>query len=205
MRPHLQTRKEPVPKESISPFPKAARWDETMLVSRALEGDSFAENAIYRQYAPYLLNLAARLTQRMTDADDVVQETFVIAFRKLQDLNDPKALKPWLIRILISQIKKSFRVRRLRAFFGMDHGKEDAVLSVLARDDADPNARTELKEIDAALQRTPPKWRTVWMLHRIEGMSIRETAQATACSIATVKRYVAAVDTAVQSKTRGLP
>ena len=91
------------PKESVSTLATAARWDDAMLVSRAIAGDPFAENFIFRQHAPYLLNLATRLTRRTSDSDDVVQETFFIAFRKLEKLSDPKALRPWLIRILISQ------------------------------------------------------------------------------------------------------
>ena len=191
--------------ESVSTLARAAQWDDAMLVSRALEGDPFAENAIFRQHAPYLLNLATRLTRRTSDGDDILQETFLVAFRKLEKLEDPEALRPWLIRILISQVKRSFRIRRLRAFFGMDNGREDATLNMLAVHDARPDLRAELKEIDAVLQRTPAKWRTTWILHRVEGMSIHETARAVERSVSTVKRYVTAVDVAIQSKRRVAP
>jgi RNA polymerase sigma-70 factor (ECF subfamily) len=191
-------------KEPVSTLATAARWDDATLVVRALEGDPFAENAIFRQHAPYLVNLATRLTRRVTDADDVVQETFLVAFRKLDALKDPEALRPWLIRILVSQVRKSFRIRKLRAFFGMDDGRDDATLNLLAVHDARPDMRAELKEIDTVLQRTPPEWRTTWMLHRVEGMSIHETARAVDRSISTVKRYVNAVDVTIRSKRRGV-
>jgi RNA polymerase sigma-70 factor (ECF subfamily) len=147
--------KEEGAKGPVSALAKEARWDDAVLVSRALLGDSFAENAIYRQHAPYLLNLAARLTRRISDADDVVQETFLVAFKKLDKLADPKALRSWLIRSLISQVNRSFRIRRLRAFFGMDHGREDATLLILAVHDARPDLRAELKEVDAVLGAEP--------------------------------------------------
>ncbi len=191
--------------EPISTLKRVAEWDDAMLVQRALENDPFAENAIFRRHAPYLVNLATRLTGRMSDADDVVQETFVIAFRKLEKLNDPQALRPWLVRILLSQVKKSFRVRRLKSFFGMDAGIEDATLTRLAVHDARPDLRAEINEIDTELRRSPVDWRTAWMLHRVEGMSISETARAVGRSTATVKRYVTAVDTAVRSNRRGAP
>jgi RNA polymerase sigma-70 factor (ECF subfamily) len=191
--------------ETVSTLQKALNWDDATLVRRTRASDPFAENAIFRRHAPYLLNLATRLMWRMNDADDVVQETFIIAFRKIESLNDPEALRSWLIRILMSQIRKSFRVRRLKAFFGMDSGKDDATLLKLAIHDARPELRAELSEIDAVLQKTPANWRNAWMLHRIEGMSISETSQAVSRSKATVKRYVAAVDTVVRSKRRGIP
>jgi RNA polymerase sigma-70 factor, ECF subfamily len=187
----------------VSTLAKVARWDDVMLVNRALAGDPFAENAIFRQHAPFLINLATRLTRRMSDSDDIVQETFLIAFRKLEKLENPGALRPWLVRILISQVKRSFRIRRLRAFFGMDTGRDDATLGLLAVHDVRPDLRVELKEIDTILQRTPSEWRITWMLHRIEGMSILETALAVKRSISTVKRYVTAVDVFIQSKRRG--
>ena len=193
------------PKGPVSPLAKASPWDDAMLVSRTLAGDPFAENAIFRQHAPYLLNLATRLTRRICDGDDIVQETFLIAFRKLETLDNPEALRPWLIRIMISQVKKSFRTRRLRAFFGMDRGRTDAGLHMLAGNDATPDVRTELKEIDLVLHRTPSEWRTAWMLHRVEGMSIYETARAVSRSVATIKRYVNAVDVAIQAKQGGAP
>ena len=196
------TRVERAP-HSVSTLAKTTQWDDAMLVSRALASDPFAENVIFRQHAPYLLNLAARLTRRMSDSDDVVQETFLIAFRKMENLDNPEALRPWLIRILISQIKKSFRIRRLKAFFGMDYGRDDATLSLLAVHDVRPDLRVELREIDAVLKRTPSEWRITWMLHRIEGMSIHETARAVRRSVATVKRYVTAVDVTIQSNRRG--
>ena len=72
-----------------------------------------------------LIGLATRLIARTGGADDVVQETFFTAFRKLDKLNDPEALQAWLIRILMSQVKRSLRLRRLRSFFGLDMGKDD--------------------------------------------------------------------------------
>lgn len=190
---------------SVSTIATTAQWDDELLVNRALAGDSFAENAIYRRYAPYLLNLATRLTRRVCDGDDVLQETFMVAFQKLNKLENPNALRAWLVRILLSQVRKSLRIRRFRAFFGMNELEMDASLQLLAVHDVRPDLRAELQDIDDVLQQSPEKWRTAWMLRRIEGMSIYETAQATNVSVATIKRYIAAVDVAIQTHRRLAP
>ncbi|MBN2526001.1 MAG: RNA polymerase sigma factor [Deltaproteobacteria bacterium] len=190
---------------SIPAIAMLAQWDNEQLINRAIDGDPVAENAIYRQHARYLLNLATRLTRSTSEGDDVVQETFIVAFRKLDRLENPEALRSWLTRILISKVRKSLRVRRMRAFFGFKSIEDDATLQMCATHDARPDLRTELRELDKVLDRTPIEWRTVWMLHRIEGMSIRETALASGRSVATTKRYVAAVDNAVETNRRLAP
>lgn len=186
----------PVPKQ-ISTIQRNADLTDGMLVRRARGKDRFAQNAIYRRYVTYLLGLATRLTSRTDAADDVVQETFITAFRKLDKLNDPDALSAWLVRILVSHVNRSFRLRRLRSFFGLDTGNDDALLYTLAATNVAPDVRLELGEIDDALRTVRPHLRMAWMLHRVEGMSIKETAAAVNRSMATVKRYVAEVDTAV--------
>jgi RNA polymerase sigma-70 factor, ECF subfamily len=182
-----------------------AKWDNEQLVSGALAGDPVAENAIFRQHVRYLLNLATRLTRSVSDGDEVVQDTFIRAFRKLHTLDHPDAIRQWLTQILISRIRRRQQTKRLKAFFGFQPIEDDVTLQLCALHDTRPDLRTELREIDAVLQRTPPEWRTAWMLHRIEGMTLYETAQATKCSVATVKRYVSAVDLAVHSQRGTAP
>lgn len=188
--------------ESVSAIATEAPWDNEKLVVRALAGDPVAENAIYRQHIRYLLNLATRLIRSTRDADEVVQDTYVIAFQKLDRLEHPSAIRQWLTRILLSRIRKRLRVKRLRAFLGFKQIEEDAALQLCAVNGARPDLRAELRELDLVLQKMPMAWRTTWMLHRIEGMSIHEAARATNRSLSTVKRYVAAVDVAVQSNRR---
>jgi RNA polymerase sigma-70 factor (ECF subfamily) len=193
----MKTRNEARQANPISTIQRDAPLTDAVLVRRARENDRFAQNAIYRRYAGYLLGLATRLTGRTNDADDLVQETFFTAFRKLGQLNDPDALYSWLIRILMSQVKRSFRLRKLKSFFGLDTGRDDASLHSLAAHNAHPDVRAELRLIDNVLNTMAPHLRAAWMLRRVEGMTISETALAVNRSMATVKRYVAEVDEAV--------
>jgi len=172
----------------------AARPTDTELVARALAGDRWAEDAIFRRHAPRITALASRLLQRHAEADDVVQDTFVAAFDKLSELRDPTALAPWLNRIAVNLVRRRLRVRTLRALVGLDHGGDDASLQLLAVDGTRPDLQLELQVLDALVKRQPTERRLAFMLHRLQGMSLRETAEASGRSLATVKRYVAAVD-----------
>lgn len=174
---------------------EAARTDtDAGLVARALGGDRWAEDALYRRHAPRVTRLATRLMQRHAEADDVVQDTFVTAFARLGQLRDRAALGPWLNRIAVNLARRRLRLRSVWRALGIDRGHDDATLQLLAVDGTRPDLRAELEAVDAVLRGQPTERRLAFMLHRVEGLSLSETAAASGRSVATTKRYVAAVD-----------
>jgi DNA-directed RNA polymerase specialized sigma24 family protein len=67
-----------------------------------------------------------------------------------------------------------------------------------ARDHARPDLQVEIEAVNRALIQEPPEQRAAWLLHRLEALSIQETAEVTRKSVATIKRYVAAVDAHIE-------
>jgi DNA-directed RNA polymerase specialized sigma24 family protein len=98
------------------------------LVERARRGQRSAEEAIYRAHAPAVLTLTTRLLGRRSDAEDATQDTFVIAFEKMEQLRDGGALRSWLMCIAVSQARRRFRKRRLLSALGLHVGADDATL-----------------------------------------------------------------------------
>lgn len=177
------------------PAPAAdGEQDDRDLVARAVAGDHVAEAQIYRRHARALGNLAARLTGSRVDAEDVVQETFAVALERLGDLRDPAALRAWLTRIAVSRAQRRLRRRRLLRWLGLDRGGDDLALDALASPDASPEQRCELALVAAALAGAPEPERVAWTLHRVEGETLESAASLCGCSLATVKRRVAAVE-----------
>ncbi|MFM2419572.1 MAG: hypothetical protein RL385_4295 [Pseudomonadota bacterium] len=164
------------------------------LVLRARGGERYAEDAIFRRHAPMVTRLCARLMQRTGDADDAVQDTFVRAFAQLRDLRDPAALRPWLARIALHTCKRKLRRRAVLRLCGLGAVPDDGMPLPEAHEGTRPDLRIELEALENALRAEPAEPRAVWLLHRVEGLSIQETATACGRSVATVKRYVAAVD-----------
>ena len=85
------------------------------LVARILEGDRWAEEALYRRHAACLGNLAARLLRDRDAALDVVQDTFVEAFEGLERLRDPARVGGWLRQIAVHQVHRRLRRQKLGA------------------------------------------------------------------------------------------
>jgi RNA polymerase sigma-70 factor (ECF subfamily) len=169
------------------------------LVRRALAGDTWAEEFLYRRYVRAIWGTVLRLLRSPPDAEDVVQDTFATAFRELPRLRDASALRGWLLRIAVREVHRRLRRRRLRRFLGLE--QEDASelsLESVAVEGLGAEARAELGMIDRLLARLPPDLRIAWMLRHVEGESLEDVARACTCSLATVKRRIAAVDAHLQ-------
>jgi RNA polymerase sigma-70 factor (ECF subfamily) len=176
--------------------------DDAELVRRARSGDRWAEEMLYRRHAGRVLNAATRMLGRHADADDVMQDAFVTALGKLDRLEDPAKFGAWVVRIAVNGVRMRLRRRKLRRMLGLERGL-DATLGQLADVGARADLRAELAEVDAVLQRLPTDERLVWLLHRVEGLSLRETAEAVGVSTATVKRKLSAADGAIEVRRSG--
>jgi RNA polymerase sigma-70 factor (ECF subfamily) len=166
--------------------------DDAELVLRARAGDPRAEEAIYRRHVRYLGSIALRLCGRQQDAEDIVQETFALALPRLDQLREPGALRVWLARVAVSQARRLLRRRRILSFVGLH---DDSVPSdSLCVADAPPEVRAELAQVQAVLATASPEERAAWWLHRVDGETLEATAEICDCSLATVKRRVAAAE-----------
>ena len=170
------------------------------LVAKVIAGDAASKEQLYLRHVRYIAGMAARILRSVDDAEDVVQETFVIAFSKLGSLRDRTAFRGWLASIAISQMHRLFARRRLLRLFGLDRGLDDAPLDELAREDSPVEARSELAALDLVLQQLPVKQRIAWMLRHVEGEPLEAVAEACRCSRATAKRWIAAADSRVRSQ-----
>ena len=189
----VSMRKSPL---QLVPFPRVSA-DETDLVERARGGAAAAQAELFRRHAPRLLPLLQRLLASTADAEDALQDSFVIAFRDLSQLQNPQAFAGWLRGIAVHQAHRRFRRRRFWSFFGIDRSLTDARLADLADPAAGPEVRAELEKLDALLLRLPADERLAWMLRYVEGCELGEVAANCGCSLATAKRRIAAVQARV--------
>jgi RNA polymerase sigma-70 factor, ECF subfamily len=181
---------------------RPSRSDDGELVNGVLAGDRAAEEALYRRHAPSVLRLATRLLRSNEDASDVLQDAFVTAFEDLGALREPPAFRAWVHRITVRLVHRRFRRRRLLGFLGLDRTSEVSLES-LADESASQEARVELRWLDAALARIDGNERIAWMLRHVEGLALEEVAETCDCSLATVKRRIAAAERVVRLHLEG--
>jgi RNA polymerase sigma-70 factor (ECF subfamily) len=183
---------------ALSEVAASATGSDAELVARVRSGDPGAKKRLYVKHVDYIAGMCARLLRSVETSEDVVQDTFVIAFSKIESLRDPGAFRGWLASIAISEVRHRLARQRLLQFLGLDDGRDGSPLDDLARDDLSIEARSELAALDLILRRLPANQRIAWMLRHVEGEPIDVVADACRCSRATVKRWIAAADARVQ-------
>jgi len=178
-------------------LPTAQALGDAELVARALGGDRFSRDVLYRRHASYLLAISARILASRSEGEEIVQDTFVVAFAQLGKLREPAAVRAWLAQIAISLVRRRLRRAKLLRALGLDRSSDDATLAALAAPELLPDDRAELALVDRMLGEMPTDLRIAWMLRRVEGLSLAEVASACGCSLATAKRRIAAADSMV--------
>lgn len=181
---------------SVVPLHRAAPPpSDGELIARALAGDEAAQEVLFLRHAPGVTQMADRILRDPVEAEDVVQHTFEVAFRNLRQLTKVGSLRAWLLQIAVRRCHRVFRRRKLARFFGLEADRVVQTLVEHAAPGLDAEHRAELALLDLALARVSERDRIAWMLRHVEGLALEECG----CSLATVKRRIAAADAHVRA------
>jgi RNA polymerase sigma-70 factor, ECF subfamily len=177
----------------------AAADDDAALASLAAQGDQDAFARIMRRYNQRLYRLAVSVLGDASEAEDVLQESYVRAFYAFASYSGAGSLGAWLSRIVRNEAIDRMRSRDSRrshvaieAELG-DQGEQPVVEETNVMTDAviDPEAlaaNAELRRLlERAIQRLPEQFRTAFVLREVEGLSVEETAEYLSIPPATVK------------------
>jgi RNA polymerase sigma-70 factor (ECF subfamily) len=171
-------------------LPPAAAQLELAACAQAPANDL---DAVFRQYSGYVAAIAFRLLGRDDEIDDVVQEVFLAATRSLRTLRDPGAIKGWLATVSVRVVRRKLRGRRLRAFFGAEVEPDYSQVVVAANQDE----AVAIARAYQVLDRIPVDEKIAWMLRYAEEQPLEVVAASCGCSLATVKRRIAAAQSAL--------
>lgn len=153
--------------------PPSDPLSDATMVARARDGDTHAFEAIVRRYQRPIYRLAVRMLYDIGEAEDVTQEVFVTAWRRLPEIHDDKAVRPWLYRIATNRCLNILRSRKpVTPLF------EEVIPE--ASPAASPEARAEAHErlvaLRLALNRLTAEQRACWLLREMEELSYAEIA-----------------------------
>jgi RNA polymerase sigma-70 factor (ECF subfamily) len=166
-----------------------SREAELELVERCRRGELGAFENLYRAHSGRLYSLAVRMLGNAADAEDLLQDIFLSAHRKLESFRGEAALGTWLYRLAMNQILDHVRSRAARTGQVTD-GLEDA--SLLADAGAHRLADRAIDRIDLerALAELPEGCRAAFVLHDVEGLEHREVSEVLGIAEGTSKSQV---------------
>jgi RNA polymerase sigma-70 factor (ECF subfamily) len=179
-----------------------ARSGELQLVERCRKGELGAFEELYRAHSGRLFSLAVRMLGNPADAEDLLQEIFLSAHRKLDSYRGDAALGTWLYRLAMNQILDHVRSRAARTGQLTD-GLDDA--SVLADAGGHRLADRAISRIDLerALAELPEGCRAAFVLHDVEGLEHKEVSEVLGIAEGTSKSQVHKARLRLRSLLRG--
>ena len=166
---------------------------DEQLVRLAKRGDTRAFGKLMLRYQNKIYRLARRMTETDEDAEDVLQDAFVKAFRKLSTFKERSKFSTWLYRITVNIALMKLRRRKLSTVSlsepvvtedssilrDIENGSPDPLERLLGRDSAEI--------LDKAIAGLRPNYRAVFVLRHVEGLSTRETARVLNIDVPAVK------------------
>jgi len=193
-------------RDSGESSPAVDRLDQ--LLRQAKEGNAEAFQELYRSYGKKILNYVYRMTRSRDEAEDLTQDTFVLAYRNLKSLKENARFQSWLFRIAQNNIYQRYRNRP---------PETESVESEEIREFADQEGTTEpfrtpeqaflsqeLEQIvQTAIDDLPDKYRQVFVLSAIHKLSYREISEVMSRSLASVKSDIHRARVEVREKIKG--
>jgi RNA polymerase sigma-70 factor (ECF subfamily) len=167
-----------------------ARRSDAALVTAARDGDEEAKEALFRRHVGMASGLAFRLLGRDAELEDIVQESFTVAFGAMDKLDRPQAFAAWLSSIVTRTTIATIRRRRILARLGFVRG-DPTQLETIVAPSAPPDVAAELSAVYRLVATLPVKERVVLVLRRVEELSLQEIVEQTGWSLAAVKRALA--------------
>lgn len=170
---------------------------EKELIERGRRGDAEAFTALVARYEDRIYRLARSVCAGLpSDADDVYQETFLTAFRKLKGFRRDSDLGTWLYRIASNLCFMRYRKKKSEPFVPLldrPHSHEEGEGPALRVPDRAPTPEEHARKkeltsaVGAALAKLPVEYRLVVVLRDVEGLSNEQAAKALGLSVAAVK------------------
>jgi len=187
---------------------ETAHFDATdpQLVQSARHGDEAAFHELVDRYASGMFGLAFSLLGNTADAEDVVQETFLGAFRGLGAFKGRSSVKTWLTRILVRQAARCHRSRGIRKTVSFN-ALSEASVAVLRKQQPGPSTRELDIRMDvlATLETLSEEHREVIVLRELQGMSYDEIAEVLDIPRGTVESRLYRARQELKERLKGYP
>jgi RNA polymerase sigma-70 factor, ECF subfamily len=150
-----------------------------------IAGEAWAITETWRRFAPMVLVMAERCLGSKAEAEDLAQEVFCSVFRRAKTLRDPNALRSFVYSFAIRKLKTELRRKKLRSWLLFD---PPLALSDTDSSTLDIESRDLLRRFHLLLDRLATRDRLVFVLRRMESMTVEEIATHMNLSTSTVKR-----------------
>jgi RNA polymerase sigma-70 factor (ECF subfamily) len=159
------------------------------VIKRAQQGDSDAFAALFHTHKTRIYSLCLRMTNNTAEAEDLTQDAFLQVFRKLPTFRGESALSTWLYRVAVNTALMHFRRKTPRQVSLDEPYQHDATLVRREYGNRDGRLASLVDRIalTQAIKELPDGYRTIFLLHEVDGYQHREIAELLDCSVGNSK------------------
>lgn len=152
------------------------------MIDRCKSGDNRAQYELYKLYAKAMFNVCMRITNDYAEAEDVLQEAFVSAFKNLHSYKAEASFGSWLKRIVVNASINAIRKRRSE-LVPMD----ERLVADRADEVEEDDAEWQIEKVRRAIQQLPDGYRVVLSLYLLEGYDHAEIGEVLGITESTSK------------------
>lgn len=168
---------------------QAEKLSEVELIERAKQGDAEAFEALYHLHKRRVYSLCLRMTANTAAAEDLTQEAFLQLFRKIGTFRGESAFSTWLHRMAVNVVLMQLRKKGLPVVPLDDtmDTEEEAPKKELGALDPSLAGSIDRLQLQRAVEDLPPGYRSIFVLHDVEGYEHNEIAEIVGCSVGNSK------------------
>jgi RNA polymerase sigma-70 factor, ECF subfamily len=162
---------------------------EAEAIEGAKQGDAEAFEALYDLHKRRVYSLCLRMTANTAEAEDLTQEAFLQLFRKIGTFRGESAFSTWLHRMAVNVVLMRLRKKGLAVVPIEDTIETEEETPKKELGGADPALAGSLDrlQLERAIEALPPGYRSIFVLHDVEGYEHNEIAEMVGCSIGNSK------------------
>jgi RNA polymerase sigma-70 factor, ECF subfamily len=162
---------------------------DSEVIKRAQQGDADAFASLFNTHKARIYSLCLRMTNNTAEAEDLTQDAFLQVFRKLPTFRGDSALSTWLYRIAVNTVLMHFRKKTLRQFSLDEPYEHEGKLVYREYGSRDGRLASSVDRIALiqAIKELPDGYRTIFLLHEVDGYEHREIAELLDCSVGNSK------------------
>jgi RNA polymerase sigma-70 factor (ECF subfamily) len=162
---------------------------EAEAIEKAKQGDAQAFEVLYNLHKRRVYSLCLRMTANAAEAEDLTQEAFLQLYRKIATFRGESAFSTWLHRLAVNVVLMRLRKKGLSVvpIEETTETEEEAPKKDLGAEDTRLAASIDRLQLQRAIERLPPGYRSIFVLHDVEGYEHNEIAEIVGCSIGNSK------------------
>ncbi|MCO6494511.1 MAG: sigma-70 family RNA polymerase sigma factor [Bacteroidetes bacterium] len=169
---------------------KAEKFDDIQVIERVVKGERALYEVLVRKYNPYLYKVGMSYGYNHDDTQDLMQDTYIDAFKSLSQFENKANFKTWLVRIMLNNCYRKKQKLSFQNEIAKDEIKEGAT-PMFEYQNHDTYSKVHNRElgyiIDKALHSIPEEYRMVFSLREMNQFNVAETAELLGLSEANVK------------------